>query len=183
MNAKHIFLAMLMLMMAVGTATAQKIGYANIELVLAYMPESKSMNQSLATYEKKLGEKLQAKRQYLQTKYEDYQTFAQQTPTPSEAELKAKQDEVVKLEGEVQKEAAEAQQKLMERRQDLLEPIVEKMQNAIKGLASDEGYDYIFNAVDAGGVSIVLNGPEERDLTEKLMKKLGIEIPKADSGK
>ena len=73
------------------------------------------------------------------------------------------------------KEAAEADQKLLKKRQELMKPILQRLDENLKYLADGEGYDYILNSVDGNGVTIVLRGPEEHDLTEKLMKKLGIE--------
>ena len=89
-----------------GNLAAQKIGYANIDVILAYMPESKTMQQSLATFEKKLGEKLQVKQQYYQTKGEEYLGLAQ--TTQDEVKLKPLQDELIKLEEEIKKETTDA---------------------------------------------------------------------------
>ncbi|MEZ4686428.1 MAG: OmpH family outer membrane protein [Bacteroidia bacterium] len=160
-----------------GFSQQTKIGYANVELILLYMPETQSMNQTLQTYQNQLGKKLQAKQEYAQTKLEEYQAFAQQTPPPSEAELEPKQQELIKLDEEIQKETAQAEQKLAEKRQTLMEPIAQKLETGLKELAAEEGYDLILNTVDAGGVSIVLYGPPEHDLTKKMFAKLGIPVP------
>lgn len=157
---------------------AQKIGYANIELILAYMPESKTMQQALATHEKKLGEKLQVKQQYYQTKGQEYLELAK--TTQDEAKLKPLQDELIKLEEDIKKETSDAQNKLMAKRQDLMAPIIEKLQTEIKALSTAESYDYVLNTVDGSGVSIILHGPEEHDLTKKLMDRLGIKLPEAN---
>lgn len=155
-----------------------KIGYANIEAILLYMNETKTMNQQLSTYEKKLGEDLQNRQRYYQTKVQEYLEF--EKTTQDEAQLKPRQDEILKLEEEIQKKTQESQQKLLERRQTLLQPILEKMQKAIEELASEGGYDYIINSVDGQGVSIVLHGPEEHNLTKKLMTKLGVQLPEGE---
>lgn len=154
---------------------AQKIGYANIDLILAYMPESQNMQQNLQTYQIKLSESLKAKEQYGQIKYQEYLEKAK--ANEQDPALKPLQEELVKLDEELRKETAEAEQKLLVKRQDLMAPIVEKLQREIKALSADEGYTYIFNTVDGSGVSIVLQGPEEHDLTKKLMTRLGIQIP------
>lgn len=160
-----------------GFAQNLKIGYANIEMVLVYMQETKAMNQDLQTYQQKLGEKLQTKQQYAQTKFAEYQELKQKGASADQAELESKEQELLKLDEELKKEAGEADQKLMEKRQELMKPILEKLDASIKTLAASEGYDLILNSVDGNGVSIVLYGPEEHDLTKKLMTSLGIEIP------
>ena len=89
----------------------------------------------------------------------------------------------MEIEKELQAKQQESQQKLVERRQTLMEPIIEKMQTAIKGLAEEAGYDLILNAVDGNGVSIVLHGPEEDDVTKQLMTKLGVKLPEPQVSK
>ena len=44
-------------------------------------------------------------------------------------------------------------------------------------MAKEEGYDLILNTVDGSGTSIVLHVQPERDLTERVLKRLGIELP------
>ncbi|GAB4410326.1 MAG: hypothetical protein OHK0039_14610 [Bacteroidia bacterium] len=163
-----------------GVAQDMKIGYANIELILLYMPETKTMNQQLQTYEKKLVEELQAREGYLQTLITEYEDLAKNGS--DETTLRAKQDEVMKLQQSIREKSQDSQQKLMTKRQDLLEPIIEKLQAEITALAQAEGYAYIFNTVDGSGVSILLHGPEQHDLTKKLMTRLGIQIPEENAG-
>ncbi len=162
---------------ATSLAQELKIGYANIELVLLYMPETKSMNQTLQTFQKKLGEKLQTKQEYAQTKFQEYQEKA---ATMDDATRQTKESELMKLDEELKTETADAEKRILEKRQSLMDPILKKLDTNLKELAAAEGYDYILNSVDGNGVSIVLHGPEEYDLTEKLLTKLGIEIPKAE---
>ncbi|MDX2282597.1 MAG: OmpH family outer membrane protein [Bacteroidia bacterium] len=160
-----------------GSAFAQtlKIGYANIEAILAYMPETQTMNQELATYERKLGQNIEAKRMYLQSLVEDFESL-QQT-TQDTAVLAPKYRNLLKVEQEIQQAANDAQQKLLAKREEMMKPIVEKLQKEITAISDAEGYTYIFNTVDGSGVSILLKGPEEHDLTKKIMARLGIKLP------
>lgn len=153
-----------------------KVGYTNVELILVYMPEAKSMEQSLATYQKKLGESLQAKEQYLQQKYQDYLQL-KESGNLSPQDATNKENEIMKLDQEVKSLASESEQKLMARRQELLEPILTKLQNAINKVAESNGFTYIMNQTTSAGVSTILYGPEENDMTEAIMKELGIQIP------
>ncbi len=65
---------------------------------------------------------------------------------------------------------------MLAKRQELLEPVLEKLQAAIDAVAAEQGYTYILNQSTGSGVSVLLHGPEEADITEALMKKLGIEL-------
>lgn len=172
---------MILLALVVGSTYAQdKLGHANVELILNYMPESKSMNQSLQTYQKQLAKQLQVKEDYARTKLTEYQAYMQEHPnaTPeSDPQVRSKQEELQKLDNEIRTEATKSEEKLMKKRQDLLAPIVEKLKAAIDKVAVAEGYTYVFNSVDGSGVSIILKGPEEDDLTRRIMTELGINIP------
>ena len=61
-----------------------KIGYTNIELVMAYMPESKSIEQQLQTYQKKLAEKLKVKDDYVKQKYQEHMEKKERGMSPEQ---------------------------------------------------------------------------------------------------
>jgi len=120
--------------------------------------------------------KIETKELYIQSKYREYMKLNQegqlnqQDKTTREAELQ-------KLDEEIKREAADSEQKLLSKRQELLEPIVNTLQNKINEVAESMGYTHILNQTDSGGVSTVLYAPKEDDITEPLMKALGITIP------
>jgi len=183
----RIFLGACLMFLSLGNsliAQNPKIGYANIDAVLAMMPETKSMQQELQTYEQKLVEELQTRRQYLQTLYGEYQEMvapfqngASQPTADQQTQIEEKQQEVLKVEEALKERQEQAQQKVMNKRQEKMAPIIERIQDQIDIIAAEEDYDYIFNAVDGSGVSIILHAPESDNLTMQLLKKLDIEIP------
>lgn len=181
-TSKLLLLAALLL--TISFASAQKIGYANVEMILAYMPESKAMNQQIQTYRKQLAEKLQTREKYMQEKYAEYQEKgaemiqAGKTETEAIAALEPLAKEIEKLEGEVQQAQQDSEEKLARKQQELQAPILEKLKKAIDEVAAEKAYTYVFNSVDGSGVSILIKAPLEDDLTEVILKKLGIEIPK-----
>jgi Skp family chaperone for outer membrane proteins len=66
---------------------------------------------------------------------------------------------------------------MIEKRTQLIAPISDKIQLEIKAMAAEGGFDLILNSVDGTGNSIVLFGPENNDLTEALLKRMGVTIP------
>lgn len=152
------------------------IGYTNVEFILASMPEAKSMQKTLGTYQQKLGEKLQVKEKYVQQKYQEYMQKKEGGAT--EATLKPLEEELLKLDAEVQQMAAELEQQLLKKQQELLEPILTKLQEAIDKVAEEKGYKYVLNQTTSAGVSTILVGPAEADVTEAVFAKLGIAMPK-----
>ncbi len=153
-----------------------KIGYTNVELILAYMPESKAVSQQIATLEEKLMQQGEAKRKYFQTKYDELLELDEKNQlAPDQKELAMK--ELEKLQKELQDFASTSEEKLMAKREELLVPVLEKLQSSIDATAKENGYTYILNQTNSSGVSTILYGPEENDITELIFKKLGIQIP------
>lgn len=170
----------LLLLIAAGSiipAQAQKIGFADLELILAFMPEAAAIDRDLQSYSEQLQKSIQTKEAYLQTKFEEFQAeIAAGGENFPQTRIQEMEGEVQKLQLELQQSQADAEQKLMIRRQDKLNPILDKVQRAIDTLAEEEGYTYIFNAT-SGGTSMVLFAGEQYNVTKTLMERLGIEIP------
>lgn len=148
----------------------EKIGYVHLELILLYMPESKQMDQTLATFQKKLQEQLEVKQQYYQSRLDDY-TQKKEKGEPVEA----LEQELLALGKEIEELITESEERVFIKRQELLEPILEKLQEAIEKVREQGGYAMILNATDGEGVSIVVSAPEELDLTETVLEELGVE--------
>jgi len=171
----HLFLICMFIMGGFHTLSAQKIGYVNLEAVMALMPEMKTINDELSTYRQKLEEQLKVKQDYASMKYQEY--LEKQEAGAGEEELVAMQQDLNKLQQEIQTYAQESDQKFMMRRQDAMQPIFDKVQGELDKIAEAEGYDMILNAVDGSGLSIILYGPEEHNLTKKILDQMGIEVP------
>jgi outer membrane protein len=127
---------------SLGAQAQVKIGYTNLEVVLANMPEAKTMEKELQTFQKKLAEKIDVKDKYVKQKYQEYLDLRDRgTMTPAEQE--AREKELLRLDEEVQKFASDAEYDLMAKRQALLEPVLAKLQTAIDAVAVAGGYTYI----------------------------------------
>ena len=177
MKLKIVVFTLLATVGLTGTAIAQelKIGHANIDLIISLMPETQTMQTQLQTFQQKLGEQLKVKEEYAQAKYMEY--LEKKEGGATEASLKPLEDELIKLDGEIRQYTSESEDKLMAKRQTLMQPIVEKLQGNIETLAKEGGYTYILNSVDGSGVSVVLHGPEQSNVTEQLAKKMGLALP------
>ncbi|MCX7606140.1 MAG: OmpH family outer membrane protein [Bacteroidia bacterium] len=161
-----------------------RIGYTNLELVLSYLPEAQQVEQQLRTYERKVIEQLNIKQSYLQTKVEEYTELKQQGKlTPAQEEERRK--EIMRLDEEIKRFQEESEQNYLKKKAELLQPVIERLQKAIDELAAAEGYDYILNNSNSTGVAFILHGPKGDDVTERLLKRLGIDtskIQRPDSG-
>ena len=170
-------LSLLAACLAGGPAAAQdRIAYANLEVILAFMPEAKTVSENLEQYQGELTRQLETKQAYAQQKLVEAQEAAQ-SGMASEAKMAEYEADLMRLDREIRQAAADADRKLMGRRADLMEPIVEKLQATIQEIAKADGYTHVLNGVDGAGTSIVLWGLEERDITKRILEELGIEIP------
>jgi len=151
-----------------------KIGYTNVELLMAYMPEVKSANSALNTYEADLSKTLQKKQTTYQAKLQEYYKLKESGMTQEEDQRRVK--EIQALEQEIQKGAQEAEQKMMVRQQELLAPITTKIQEKIDEVAREGNFTYIINNTVGNGVPTILYGLETMDVTDLIAAKLGISV-------
>lgn len=168
-------LALTVILAAPAHAGDVRIGYTNIEAVLPLMPETRQLERQLQTYQGQLQAQIQAKQEYAQEKLQDY------VDRQSSGGLSAEEDaaavaELTALDAEIQTMVAEAEQKLMSKREELLAPVVERLQTAIDEVAAEGGFTYILNQTSSAGVTTILHGPDEDDITPALLAKLGISI-------
>jgi outer membrane protein len=84
----------------------------------------------------------------------------------------------MRLDEEIKRFQEESEQNYLKKKAELLQPIVEKLQKAIDELAAAEGYDYILNNSNSTGVAFILHGPKGDDVTERLLKRLGVDTSK-----
>ncbi len=171
-------LAAALVLMASFSAQAQvKIGYTNLEVVLGSMPEAKTMETALQTFQEKLAAKIKVKDDYVKQKYQEYLDLRERNAFATPALQEAAEKELLRLDEEVQKLAQQADEEIMNKRQSLLEPVLAKLQTAIDAVAVAGNYTYILNQTTSAGVSTILYGPDEADVTKALFAKLGLKYP------
>ena len=151
------------------TVSAQKFGYLNSQALLSEMSEVEQARANLEVLGQQLKKKGEAMVADLQQKYGVVQQKAQEgglSPKDQEAELaklKAQEAEIAKFEQEMV-------QQLQKKEADLLQPILDKVNDAIKEVAQEEGYLYIFDS----STQVLLYADESSDVSSKVKTKLGI---------
>lgn len=147
-----------------------KIGFTSVEYVLSQMPESKQIESDLKAYGTQLEAQLKSKTTEYQTKVDAYQK-GQGTMT---AVVKADTEkELTRLGQSIQEFQQTAQQSMQQKQQTLLRPVLDKIQKNIDAVANDNGYTYILNS-DSGSNPILLHGPKDGDVSDIILKKMGI---------
>jgi len=157
------------------TATSLKIGYTNVEYILALMPESKRIESELKTHSTQLESQLQNMVKEFEAKGEAYQKGAS---TMTDVVRAAKEKELMTSRGSIEEFQKNAEVSLQKKQQTLLEPAYKKLQQAIDEVSKENGYTYVFNS-DAGyGTNaILLHAPEDGNISDLVLKKMGITPP------
>ncbi|QKZ12004.1 OmpH family outer membrane protein [Spirosoma sp. KUDC1026] len=158
-------------------AGALKLGYTNIDYVLAQTPEAKDIQNQLTIQRTQSENEMKRMSKELEDKYEAYQKGAAQM---SDVIRSDREKELQGLQTRLQEFGRTAEQSLQTKYQSLVNPVVQKIQKAIDAVAKEESYQYVFN-LDAGSntIPILLVAPEENNITESVLKKLGIDPAKA----
>ena len=152
------------------SAQAQKFGYLSSAAILQEMPEVKQAEADLEVLQKQLQSKGQTMLQEFQQKYQELERKNQQGEiSPKELDVQAQ--ELKEQETEIAQYEQDMQRQLMEKRDELLTPIIEEINEAIKQVAEDEGYSYIFDA--SPGTGILLYADESTNVMDKVKAKLG----------
>ncbi len=147
MKFKHLLLAAF-LVIACGTAQAQKFGHIDSGALLELMPEVKSADSILAVYQKSLEDSYNNMITEYQTKLADFQ---KKEKTMQEFDKELKQQELLDLQNRIQTFQDGAQDKLQAKKQEVYSPILKKAEDAVKTVAKENGYSYIFDT-SVGGV-------------------------------
>ncbi|WP_317191943.1 OmpH family outer membrane protein [Hymenobacter rubidus] len=159
--------------LAATSAQAQaplKIGYTDVQYVLAQMPESKQIESDLKAYNTQLEAQLKSKYADYQAKGEAYQKGE---ATMTDVVKADKQKELQTLQQSIQEFQQSAQQSLQQKQQTLLKPALDKLQKNIDLVADENGFTYVFNS-DGGGSPLLLHAPKEGDISDLVLKKMGI---------
>lgn len=169
MKRTIVLVTLLTLLIAAGNRTmAQqaKFGHVDYTAIAQATPDWAAAEAELKQFSDELTAEGEALQNELKIKYEEYQ---QKQSTYSEAVAKLKQQEIQEMYQRLQKFSTDAEQAVAEKQDQLLEPIRVKVLAAIKEVAKENKYTYVFD------VSTQLFNSESDDLTDKVKAKLGVQ--------
>lgn len=160
------------------TSMAQnvKIGYADVDYILGQMPETKQVEAELRTLNTQLQNQLQTKYQEYQQKLQAYQ---EQAASMADAIRQDKETELSQLEQRITKLQQDAQSNIQQKQAQLMQPLYEKIGDSIEAVAKANGYSHVFNGQIAG-VDVVLFADEQFDISDLVLKQMGITPPVAE---
>jgi outer membrane protein len=158
-----------------------KIGYTNLEYILAQLPESKQVETQLKEFEKQL-------QTSLQSKYNEYEqklaAYREGSATMAPIVKEDKEKELMNLQNSIREFEEKAQNEMQKKQVELLEPVLNKVQKSIDKVAEANGFSYVLSThTDMGGSAIILYAKNKEDnISDLVLKDLGVTpAPQADT--
>lgn len=175
MKNKSILSLLLAIFLSATCAFAQtpKIGYTNLEYILAQLPEAKQIESQLKEFEKQLQSQLQSK----YTEYEQkLDTYRKGQATMAEIVKQDKEQELISLQNNIREFEEKAQGEMQNKQVALLEPVLNKIQKAIDKVAEENSYTYILSThTEMGTSAIILYAKNlEDNISDKVLLALGV---------
>ena len=166
-NVKRIAVALVLFVAATGFVNAQsKVAHINVQQLLSEMPEMKAAQAELKKLQETYRADIQSSMTELQNKYTQYQNEAT-SKTREENEQRAV--ELQGFEKNIQEAEQAAMQEMQKKQQELFAPISEKAKAAIEKVSKAQGFQYVLDSTQGGGV-IMADG---KDLLADVKKQLG----------
>lgn len=149
---------------------AQKFAFVDTDYILKSIPTYESAQEQLEIMSKEWQGEIETKYAEIEKMYKEYQ--AEKVLLTEDMKIK-REEEIVQMEKDVKK----LQQKyfgqegeLTKKRQELIKPIQDDIFNAIKEIAVEGNFAFIFDA--AGGTNMLFSDPKY-DKSDAVLEKLG----------
>lgn len=166
---KHLLFTLVLVLAAAGSAMAQKFGYCNSLALLTEIPEVKQADSDLQAFQTQLTKKGQEMVKELQMKAEELDRKEKQG-TISRKDLEAQTLKLQEEEEKIAKYEQEVYAKLTQKREELYKPLLERVNTAMKDVATENGFTMVFDL----SANVVLYGDPSLDVTKLVKTKLGI---------
>ena len=146
-----------------------KIGYVDSDAIMDKMPDAQDAKQKLDALVQEWQGELNKIENTWKTKYDDYEKRKLIMTDQTRAEMEA---ELVKLEKQVsdyREKKFGTNGEMFQKQDELMKPVQNKVFSAIKEVAQEEDYDYVF---DRSGDILLLYAKDKYDITIKVLNKL-----------
>jgi outer membrane protein len=167
---KYFLFIFLAVLGATNPMSAQKIGYINTETILNKIPAYKTAQDQLEQQRQQFQKEIETNYQKVDDLYKSYQAdkvlLTDDMKKRRENEIITKEQEVKEL----QRKYFAQDGSLAKKTEELLKPIQDRITNAVKEVATEDGYAMIIDI--ANNPSVVFSAPRY-DISDKIIGKLG----------
>ena len=154
--------------LSVSAQPKSKFGHIDFAKLYAAMPGQDSIKTVFEKYQKDLQETFAQMTNEYQTKLQDYQA---NMATMSNLIRQNKEGEIMDIQTRMEKFRTQAEEDLQQKESELTAPVIEKAREAVRNVAKENGYTYIFNSAEG----LLLYSDPSDDIMPLAKKKLGIE--------
>ncbi len=146
-----------------------KIGYVDSDTIFDELPEARDANQRLDVMIQEWQTELNKLDSDWKAKYDEYEKrkliMTEQTRVEFEQELIQLEQQIA----DYRQNKFGTNGELFQKQDELMRPVQNKIFNAIKEIAEEEDFDFIF---DRSGDLLLLFAKEQHDITQKVLTKL-----------
>jgi outer membrane protein len=152
---------------------ADRIGYANLQYIMAQLPEMKQIQADMKSAGDQFRNQIQEKSQKLQQQYND---FNQNTKEMADTARERKQGELQQAMSELQKFQQDAQVTLENKEKLYMAPLYLKVNKVISDVAKENGFAIILTD-KLNNFSVLLYQQPQDDVSDLVLKKMGVTPP------
>jgi len=152
-----------------------KIAYVKLNYIVDSLPETKQAYTDLQAFQVKLSNQLQSKIGVCQ---EEATALEKGRASMTAEAIQKKEANIARLYTDFQNFQQECHNLAANKIAELMSPIREKIQQKIKEVAKEKGYEFVLNSNASNDEDlglIVVYGNPELDITNIVLKKLGID--------
>lgn len=168
-NILKAFIVIVLFVTSVGVQAQAnvKIGYIDFAQVVSLMPGQDSINRKLQAHVASLESQMKAMQNEYEGKINDYQSSQ---ATMSQIIKQTKEKEILDLQTRIEAFNQQAQNDIQNKQMELTQPLIDRIQNAIKAVGRENGFAYILN----GNEQIILYAEGGINVLPLVKKKLGL---------
>ena len=151
------------------TAGAQKFALIDMEYILENIPAYERANEQLEQASRQWQSEVEKISEEAKTLYKNYQS---QIASLSETQRDKKEEEIVAKEksAELRRKYFGPEGELYKKRESLMQPIQDEIYNAVKEIATQNGYAVV---VDRASASSIIFASPSIDVSNEVLAKLG----------
>jgi outer membrane protein len=163
------FLLLFILTLSLPLFSQVKVGYVDSETIMRQLPEAQEAQRKIDALVQQWQAELQKMKDEWKSKYDEYERRKLILTDEARAQMERELSELDRKIAEFQMQKFGPDGELYRKQDELIKPVQSKIFNAIKEVALEEGFDFVF---DKSGEILLLYANEKYDLTQKVLNKL-----------
>jgi outer membrane protein len=168
---KRILIATGFMLCVLGSISSaqMKIGFINSEAIMQQLPEAQDAQKQLDALVADWQGEITKMQGEIQKRFEDYDRKKLIMSDKRRAEVEKEIQDLDRSMVDFRTRKFGTNGELFTKQNEMMKPIQDKLFKAIKDVADEEGYDYVF---DKGSSTLLMYANEKHDVTNKVIAKL-----------